>query len=93
MSPVPETPLRRPCPKCLIRDLPDEKELAEILRERIGQMPGEELADSALRESRLEICRGCASLHRGTCSECGCYVELRTARKKMACPHVPPYWK
>jgi len=68
------------CRKCLIADLPRGAELAEILRERLEQMPPEEYA------SRLEKCRSCGELHEGTCALCGCYVELRLARKNKQCP-------
>lgn len=93
MSPVPVTPPRKPCRKCLLQDLPDEKELSEILRERIAQLPEEDRTDPETYKARLGECRVCSSLNRGTCGECGCYVELRAARKKMTCPHVPPRWK
>ena len=87
------TPLQgKPCLKCLLKDLPDEKELHQILQERIAQLPPEDLVDPETYESRLAQCRLCPSLDRGTCGECGCYVELRAARLRMGCPHVPSRW-
>lgn len=93
MSAVPGAQPRKPCLKCLLQDLPDEKQLSEILRERIAQLPEEERADPETYKTRLDRCRDCTSLNRGTCGECGCYVELRAARIRMSCPHVPPRWK
>lgn len=92
MSVLPTEPPHKPCLKCLLQDLPDEKALAEILRERIAQIPEEDCTDPDIYKKRLDLCRSCPSLSRGTCGECGCYVELRAARKKMSCPHVPPLW-
>ena len=74
------------CRKCLIADLPRGAELAEILRERLEQIPPEEKVSPAEYASRLERCRACGELHEGTCALCGCYVELRLARKNKQCP-------
>ena len=38
-------------------------------------------------ERRLAICKGCGLLNAGTCSACGCYVELRAAAKAGRCPY------
>ena len=83
---------RRPCLRCLIEDLPDEKALAEILRERVAQLPPEERVPETERQRRLNSCRLCRSLNHGTCALCGCYVEIRAARKSMSCPDVPGKW-
>ncbi len=83
---------RRPCLHCLIADLPDEKALAEIIRERIAQLPPEEKVTEEERQQRLNLCRLCRHLNHGTCALCGCYVEIRAARKAMSCPDVPGEW-
>ena len=82
----------KPCIRCLLSEIPDEAALAAAIRERIEGLPAEERAGKAERIRRLELCRECGRLNRGTCAACGCYVELRAAKKKMSCPEVPPKW-
>ena len=79
-------PGRKPCRRCLVADLPRGAELAAILRERLDQIPAEEKVGPAEYAARLEKCRRCKELHEGTCALCGCYVELRLARKNKQCP-------
>lgn len=43
-------------------------------------------ADEEKYKERLDICRSCDKLIRGTCLSCGCYVELRAATDKNRCP-------
>lgn len=84
---------KKPCVKCLLRDLPDEKELHRVILERLEQMIAEEKADDAVYEKRLKICGECPFLNRGTCVKCGCYAELRCAKRRLSCPDVPPRWE
>ncbi len=83
----------RPCVKCLIRDLPDEKELARVIRERIEQIDEDDRAPEEEYLRRLDACGECLKLNRGTCALCGCYVEIRAARRRMHCPDVPAKWR
>ena len=77
---------RRPCKKCLLAELDNEKLLADV-RAAIDRL------DDALKVSedeykkRLDMCRICDYLNEGTCNACGCYVELRAATKKGKCPY------
>ena len=43
--------------------------------------------DDAEYERRLTICQDCDYLNAGTCSACGCYVELRAISKTGRCPY------
>lgn len=72
--------------------MPDQKALAEIIRDRIAAMPEEQRADDAVMSSRLGVCRACYHLMNGTCALCGCYVELRAAKRVQSCPDVPGRW-
>lgn len=72
--------------------MPSEKALAEIIRDRIASMPEEQRADDGTIAARLTVCRACDHLMNGTCALCGCYVELRAAKKKQTCPDVPGRW-
>ena len=83
--------MNRPC-RCLIGEMPDEAALAEILRDRVGTIPEEDRTPEEEYAFRLAQCRACEHLQRGTCARCGCYVEVRAARKAQRCPDVPARW-
>ena len=76
------------CRKCLIADLPRGEKLREILRERLAEIPEEDRVSRDEYAARLERCRQCGELREGTCAQCGCYVELRLARKDKHCPLI-----
>lgn len=82
----------RVCRRCLLGDMPSERELAAVIRERIALMPEEQRADEAVQAGRLARCRACDHLISGTCALCGCYVELRAAKRFQRCPDVPGKW-
>ncbi len=79
------------CKKCLIREL-DDGALFESVKEYL------ESIDSAIKtpqeeyERRLAVCKDCDRLVRGTCTACGCYVEMRAALKNNYCPEVRAKW-
>lgn len=83
---------RKPCIRCLLRDLPDAEALRASLRELIDQIPESERAPAESVSRRLEACRACPYLSRGTCALCGCYVEHRAERLPAVCPDVPSRW-
>ena len=84
---------KRPCLRCLIAEMPDATALAEIIAQRIEQLPPEERTEEAERQRRLAQCRRCPHLRMGTCGLCGCYVEIRAAKTRLGCPDVPARWQ
>ena len=80
------------CRRCLLEDMPAEAALMENIRDLIALLPEEQRAGDGLRAQRLSNCRECDHLADGTCALCGCFVELRAAKARMRCPHVPPKW-
>ena len=72
--------------------MPSEAALSEIIRERIESLPEEQRADATTVAARLAVCKECDHLMSGTCALCGCYVELRTAKRRQRCPDVPGRW-
>ncbi len=74
------------CLRCLLREF-DEQAYVKTLKERIERTPARERTDPAAYDARLEVCRACDRLERGTCLACGCYVELRAASKRGRCPY------
>lgn len=85
-------PEKKPCKRCLLAQMPEEGELQKLIAERIALLPEEEKADESLQKQRLEQCMACDHLMNGTCGLCGCYAELRAAKVRMHCPHVPNKW-
>ena len=80
------------CRRCLLEDMPSQAELARSVRELVDLLPEENRAPEEERLRRLDLCRSCDHLLDGMCALCGCYVELRAAKKRMACPDVPGRW-
>jgi len=80
------------CRRCLLEDMPDEAALAQSIRELIDLLPEEKRAPQEITAERLNRCRACDHLQNGMCVLCGCYVELRAAKRMMKCPDVPGRW-
>ena len=80
------------CRRCLLEDMPDEAALANSIRELIDLLPEEKRAPQDVTADRLNRCRQCEHLQNGMCVLCGCYVELRAAKRMMKCPDVPAKW-
>ncbi|MCR5831937.1 MAG: DUF6171 family protein [Lachnospiraceae bacterium] len=77
---------RRPCKKCLLAQLDNEKLLADV-RAAIDRLPADERVGDKEYDRRLSICTSCDYLSDGTCNACGCYVELRSASVSGKCPY------
>ena len=83
---------KRVCKRCLLADIPDEARLAQSIRELVDLLPEDKRAPAAETEQRLSTCRACDHLQNGMCTLCGCYVELRAAKRHMCCPNTPSNW-
>lgn len=81
------------CPRCLLGDVPGGEELAAKLGEWLAVIPDGQRADDETVRARLAACRECPHLADGLCGLCGCYVELRAARRSQRCPDLPPRWE
>ena len=80
------------CPGCLLRDMDFEKPLYELVQAVLAAMEAHLKAEDAVYESRLEICKKCGNLQNGMCKLCGCFVEVRAARKDQRCPDITAKW-
>lgn len=80
-----------PC-RCLLSETAGEEALYATLRDYIDTLPQEQKASDALYRARLAVCAACAHLQSGMCARCGCYVEVRAMKRRLACPDVPPRW-
>ena len=81
------------CRRCLLIEMEDQRALADLMREWLEAIPDEQRADERIYRARLDACRACDELMNGLCSQCGCYVELRTAKARLGCPHPMPRWQ
>ena len=75
------------CKKCLTRDMIDKDAYYRTLQELIDNINEEVKTPSEEYERRLLVCTDCDKLYDGMCRGCGCYVELRAAKKSNKCPY------
>ena len=80
------------CRRCLLSEMTDENDYYESVKKYRASMPAKKRTPDAAYEERVQSCRGCGFLDRGTCMQCGCYVEMRAARIDMHCPLEEPLW-
>lgn len=75
----------RKCIRCLLREMAEaDLHMIEKYKKLIKE---EDRVCDVLYEQRLQICKECDKLNDGTCSACGCYVELRALGNNSSCPH------
>ena len=79
------------CRKCLLSDM-DYSDVYENIRHMIDILPEKEKTEKTEYMLRLDKCRQCEELLEGTCQVCGCYAELRAARKTSHCPGKRKAW-
>lgn len=77
----------RVCKRCLTRDMMDRAAYFQNMYDYIDNLDEEVKVNQPLYEKRLMVCKDCDLLTDGMCKACGCYVELRAAMKKNACPY------
>lgn len=82
----------KPCRKCLLSAYDPDGALRTI-REMIALLPPERRVGGEEYRRRLSVCGECAELNAGVCGKCGCYVELRAAKKDLGCPHERHFWE
>ena len=81
----------RVCRRCLLEELGQGDYLESVRRYR-ARLPEKERTPDDVYESRLASCRVCEELVNATCNLCGCYVEIRAARRSSACPATSARW-
>lgn len=63
-------------------------EYFKTLQELVNSIPEDVKTPDELYEARLKECLECERLIDGMCNACGCYVELRAAKKANSCPYA-----
>ncbi|WP_028511019.1 DUF6171 family protein [Ruminococcus sp. NK3A76] len=79
------------CRRCLLEDMQGD-ELYRSVQERISLLDESVRTDKRTYAERLEKCRSCDELTNGMCALCGCFAELRAAKKDMHCPGKQKLW-
>ncbi|MCR5426851.1 MAG: DUF6171 family protein [Lachnospiraceae bacterium] len=78
---------RRYCRKCLMQDMGGQEQFFADLKSYIEAIAPEDRTPEASYAERLRRCRECDYLEQGMCRACGCYVELRAARRMQHCSY------
>ena len=79
------------CKRCFLYELTDGDYFKSIY-EYIESLPDIIKADPETYKMRLAFCRSCDELINGMCKLCGCFVEVRAAKKMNSCAAFPPKW-
>ncbi len=79
------------CRKCLLKDISKEEYFKNVY-EYIKSLDEEIKTPDGEYERRLGICKECDKLINGMCAVCGCFVEVRAAKKINYCPDVNRKW-
>lgn len=87
-----ETARNDECPRCAWRELPDY-EYKEAVRKYAEQIAPDLKTPDLVYGKRLEACASCGFLQNGMCRLCGCFVEMRAAKRISRCPKNPPSWE
>jgi len=82
---------KRDCRRCLLSEI-NEEEFFKTVAEYIESLSPETRTPQELYEKRLAICKTCDNLINGMCKLCGCYVEVRAAKKLSYCAHDKAIW-
>lgn len=77
----------RVCKRCLTRDMMDKADYFKSMYDYIENLDSDIKTEASLYEKRLAICKECDRLADGMCRGCGCFVEMRAAITKNACPY------
>lgn len=79
------------CKRCLLKQLGGPDYFATIY-DYIAALPDEIKTQSTEYDRRLAICLDCDCLINGMCRLCGCFVEVRAAKKHQSCPKDDTLW-
>lgn len=65
----------------------EQEEYFRNLHTYVANLDSDIKVGRPLYEERLRRCKDCDLLSDGMCRACGCFVELRAALRKNACPY------
>ena len=70
----------------------DDGEYYRTVQEYISNLPEEMKISSDFYEKRLHYCQNCDNMVNGMCRLCGCFAEVRAAKKMSHCAMNPALW-
>lgn len=79
------------CRRCLLKDMSDMDYFRSIY-EYIRNIPPEQKTVDTEYAARLEKCKACGELVNGMCALCGCFVEVRAAKRLQHCAKSASVW-
>ncbi|MBQ8639607.1 MAG: hypothetical protein IJ468_10590 [Lachnospiraceae bacterium] len=80
-----EKELMNECKRCLLYEMAD-RDLYTRIRRTIEAIPASMRCEEEAYQARLASCKTCEKLISGMCRVCGCYVEVRAAKREEHCP-------
>ncbi len=72
------------CKKCFIGV--QAEQYADMIEKCKAAIPARDRTEDGEYARRIVLCEECEFFHAATCRACGCYVELRAAKKATHCP-------
>lgn len=79
------------CKKCLLSEIDADKYYATMF-EYIDNLPIDIKTEDGEYKRRLGLCKLCDNLVNGMCIKCGCFVEVRAAKRLNYCPSEDKFW-
>lgn len=79
------------CPRCGMQAL-SSNDYQSSLKSYVEQLDDDIKVSPDIYKLRLEACKSCGHLINGMCRLCGCFVEMRAAKKSLRCPCRPERW-
>lgn len=81
----------RVCKRCLLKEL-SETDYFKSIYDYIENIPPERKTEDDIYQARLALCKSCDHLINGMCELCGCFAEVRAAKKMQHCAKDPAIW-
>ncbi len=79
------------CRRCLLAEI-DRDGVYKTVREYLSSLGDDVKCSADDYAARLAVCRACDRLSDGMCALCGCFVEVRAAKRAQNCPDLPHRW-
>ncbi len=73
------------CKKCFLGV--EAESYQELIEKALSHIPARDRTPEAEHARRVALCEECEYFNTATCRACGCYVELRAAKRGTHCPY------
>jgi hypothetical protein len=79
------------CRRCLLKDMTDS-EYYESVYAYIESLTEDVKTPEDEYQRRIDLCSACAHLVNAMCDQCGCFVEVRAAKRNNSCAMSREIW-